>query len=127
MVFPVRTETYPSDTASAVGSENDPDLVHVAQLAHQVREKLVAMNETTAHSAAAAIAAQDDWNGTERKPAVIVTSWRHLCVYGLGFGAGLGMMNNFGTAFGLVPDAAIILPARTRLGRGICRGRWASR
>lgn len=69
------------------------------------------MNETTARSVAATIVAQDVWNGTEGKPAeVIATSWRHLCVYDLDFGVGLGKMNNFGTAFGLVPGAAIILP-----------------
>src|SRR5699024_1055459 len=93
--------------------ENNPDLIHVAQLASQVRSKLQAMNEATAYSVASTISAQDEWNGTEGKPAeVIVTSWRHLCVYDLDFGAGLGKMNNFGTAFGLVPGAAIILPTR---------------
>ncbi|KAL3461938.1 hypothetical protein BJX64DRAFT_299917 [Aspergillus heterothallicus] len=96
--------------------DSDADLLHVAQLALQVRARITFhMNEVMAYSCSARVAESGDWYGTEGKaPNVVLTSWRHLKCYALDFGPGLGYIEEFEAGFSLIPGACIVLPRRTR-------------
>jgi fumigaclavine B O-acetyltransferase len=94
--------------------DNDADLLHVTQLASQVRIRIGQLNEVTAYSCSARVAETGNWYETEGKaPNVVFTSWRHLKCYALDFGPGLEYIDDFEPGFALIPGACIMLPRRT--------------
>ena len=116
MIYPVRNDIYFPDlpqSSSSSSPDTDADLLHLTRLALQLRNKLGSMTETLAYSTAAEVVAQGDWTKTEGKPAdVIVTSWRHLKLLGLDFGAGLSKPVDFEAGLSLIPGACIFMPAK---------------
>lgn len=128
VIYPIRDNIYPEQTAGAAQGEAatgageeetdpDADLLQVTQLSLRLRAKLNGLDETIAYSAAAAVADGDDdgdWSRTDGQPAdIVLTSWRHLNVFALDFGPGLGHIEDFGSGFFLLPGACIFMPART--------------
>ncbi|KAL5000340.1 hypothetical protein BDV10DRAFT_192909 [Aspergillus recurvatus] len=95
---------------------NHVDFLNLTQLALELRTKVISnMNEALAKSCCAAVSEGGDWYRLEGKPAdVVMTSWRHLKVYSLYFGPGLGYIEDFESGLALIPGACIMLPQRTR-------------
>lgn len=117
LIFPVHDEIYFKETAGQTGE--NADLLHLTQLALQIRTRLASMDETVAYSASAAVAEYDDWTKIEANPAsIIVTSWRALKTYSLNFGPGLGYIKDFEPGLALVPGACIFLPSRMQENSG---------
>ncbi|KAL4970666.1 uncharacterized protein BDV14DRAFT_194457 [Aspergillus stella-maris] len=106
-------ESNDSDTKTI-----DPDLQALTHLATHLRSKVTNdVNSTLAHSCSAAVSSSGNWFQTEGKPAdVVMTSWRHLKVFSLDFGPGLGVIEDFESGFVMMPGACIVMPARTRGG-----------
>lgn len=93
----------------------EADFLHLTQLALQLRSKLASMNETLAYSVSAAVAGREDWCSIEAKPGdVIVTSWRHLRMFDLDFGEGMGKIVNFEAGLSLIPGACIFMLSRVQ-------------
>lgn len=119
-------ETYPGNMIYPVWnpihceqSSNDSssfDLLHTASLASQLRTKVLSsINSPLADSVSATVANGTDWFRLEGKPAdIVMTSWRHLKVFALSFGPGLGHIDDFESGFALIPGACIVLPRRER-------------
>lgn len=116
MSFPVRSNIhFPQHKQASMRDGIETDFLHLTQLALQLRSKLGSMNESFAYSVSAAVADQGNWCTVEAKPGdVIVTSWRHLKVFSIDFGEGLGKIYDFDAGLSLVPGACILMPSKTQ-------------
>lgn len=116
MSFPIRNNIhFPRHKQASVRDGIEADFLHLTQLALQLRSKLGSMNESFAYSVSAAVAARGDWCSVEAKPGdVIVTSWRHLKVFSVDFGEGLGKIYDFDAGLSLVPGACILMPLKAQ-------------
>lgn len=116
MSFPARSNIhFPQSQQALVRDGIEADFVHITQLALQLRSKLGSMNKSFAYSVSAAVADQGDWCAVEAKPGdVIVTSWRHLKVFTIDFGEGLGKIYDFDAGLSLVPGACILMPSKAQ-------------
>ncbi|PWY94267.1 hypothetical protein BO94DRAFT_572749 [Aspergillus sclerotioniger CBS 115572] len=108
------TLTLPTTTITTI-----PDLTSLTQTAHQIR---TALNTLTRESIPNLIT-----HIRERRHAgediclqmgdIVVSSWRHLSVYGIDFGPGLGKITGFEVQEGLMERLVVVLP-RKRDGDG---------
>lgn len=116
MIYPIWRPIHCRKDSEETSPGEESDLLHLTQLALELRTGVTSsINETLGYSASAAVAESGDWYQMEGKPAdVVMTSWRHLKVFALEFGPGLGHVEDFESGFSLIPGACIMLPQRTR-------------
>lgn len=114
MVFPVRSNIhFPQCQQTSMRDGLEAEFLHLTQLALQLRTKLGSINESFAYSVSATVTDKEDWCAAEIKSAdVIVTSWRHLKMFGVDFGEGLGKIYDFDAGLLLVPGACIVMPSK---------------
>ncbi|KAI9933650.1 hypothetical protein ASPWEDRAFT_174810 [Aspergillus wentii DTO 134E9] len=90
MTFPVWNNIRLPQSQEVSTEDSEADLLHLTQLALQLRNKLSSANETLAYSVSAMITNHSDWGGFEVNPGdVIVTIWRYFKTFSLDFEQGL--------------------------------------
>ncbi|PGH05024.1 hypothetical protein AJ79_06911 [Helicocarpus griseus UAMH5409] len=116
---PIVDICHPARLDTQGEGEVEADLLHLAHLALRIRTSLDTLDETVVYSLCAAVADEPnhDWAKVEAKPAdITISSWRGKNIFALGFGKGLGSVEDFETHLGAAPGLCILMPARTRLG-----------
>jgi fumigaclavine B O-acetyltransferase len=89
------------------------DLLWIVEVAFRVRLGLNSIDEEHACGLIHYLHSQDDWEkiGIHFTDPVFVSSWRHLKVYRLDFGPGIGRIQNFEMDVGTSDGNCIVMPA----------------
>ncbi|KAI9934750.1 hypothetical protein MW887_000367 [Aspergillus wentii] len=88
-----------------------PNLPLLTQLALRMREKLQSYESRFFNRVMSLARKQSDWSRSQiRFTKTTVTSWRHLNIYSLDFGAALGPVTNFDTPFAFFGGWSVVLP-----------------
>lgn len=92
------------------------DLLWIADVAFQVRLRLNSIDEEHACGLIHYLHRQDDWEqiGIHFTDPIFVSSWRHLKVYELDFGPGIGQIENFEMDVGTSDGICIVMPADSK-------------
>ncbi|PKY02421.1 hypothetical protein P168DRAFT_283207 [Aspergillus campestris IBT 28561] len=119
MITALRGSTPSTADVIDGASEGQQQLTHLARLSLQIHQGLESIDEQHIRETIAFLQAQDDWSAVNHKPAdIILSSWRHLGVYDLDFGAPLGFVDDFEMDFGLVEPLCFFMPKRRVRGGG---------
>ncbi|RAK95023.1 O-acetyltransferase [Aspergillus ibericus CBS 121593] len=104
-------EQKASIAARDLGIDKD-ELVRITNLAANMRQKLLGVDDQYVRSLLAYMQQQRDWSQMNIKGGdVSYSSIRHLKVYDLDFGPSLGKITDFRLYFALLDDFCLLLPA----------------
>lgn len=96
---------------------NRKELLHVASIALQIGAAAKATRDEHIQGLLSNSHHQKDWNDTSsQKPGLWMSSWRHLPLYNLDFGPGIGQIDHFETQPGTLDGACVIMPADKNAG-----------
>ncbi|GIK05151.1 hypothetical protein Aspvir_009253 [Aspergillus viridinutans] len=114
-------EKDPETMVSPVPACNHPeidrdDLLWIAHVAFRIRLGLNAVNEEHIRGLLHYLHSQDDWEqiGIHFTDPIFISSWRHLKVYELDFGPGIGHVENFEMDVGTTDGVCVVMPANKR-------------
>jgi fumigaclavine B O-acetyltransferase len=92
------------------------DLLWIAHVAFRIRLGLNAINEEHIRGLVHYLQSQDNWEkiGIHFTDPIFISSWRHLKVYELDFGPGIGHVENFEMDVGTTDGVCVVMPANER-------------
>ncbi|PLB53753.1 hypothetical protein P170DRAFT_460114 [Aspergillus steynii IBT 23096] len=93
------------------------ELFHIANIAFQVRAMINSTDDRYTRGYISYLNNQSgSYSAMSGLSGLLVTSWRHLPVYDLDFGPGIGKIDHFESPPGMMEGACIILPANKNVG-----------
>lgn len=104
----------------------DDDLLWIASVAIRIRLGLEAIDEKHIRGLVHYLQEKEDWAhfGIHFTDPIFISSWRHLKVYDLEFGPGLGKIEQFEMNVGNTDGLCVVMPANRRVGKNEHKPLW---